>query len=110
MPASKAKRKQLSTNEFNEPRFLIKIRWPVESVHGVLKQKYHLLGPKIDNKLIPKIGSYFRMTSFLNKTFGEILQSIVDTFDVGHSRVSMLKVPPNQMQLCINHIKILDKK
>ena len=28
----------------------------------------------------------------------------------GHNRVSMLKVPPNQMKLCINHIKILDKK
>ena len=31
-------------------------------------------------------------------------------FAKGHSRVSMLKVPPNQMKLCINHIKILDKK
>ena len=81
MPASKAKRKQLSTDEFNEPRFVTKIRWPVESVHCVLKQKYHLLGKKIDKKLIPKIGSYFIIASTLNNTFGNRLQSNVDTFD-----------------------------
>ena len=32
------------------------------------------------------------------------------TLTKGHSRVSVLKVPPNQMKLCMNHIKILDKK
>lgn len=81
MPALKGKRKQLSTEESNESRFVTKIRWAVESVHGVLKQKYRLLDHKIDNKLIPKIGSYFRIASFLNNTFGKRLQSDVDTFD-----------------------------
>ena len=60
---------------------LNKIRWPDESVHGVLKQKNHLSDYKIDNKLIAKIGSYFRIASFLNNTFGKRLQSDVDTFD-----------------------------
>ncbi|GAB1860468.1 SWIM-type domain-containing protein [Camponotus japonicus] len=71
MPALKGKRKQLSTEESNESRFVTKIRWAVESVHGVLKQKYRLLDHKTDNKLIPKIGSYFRIASFLNNTFGK---------------------------------------
>ncbi|XP_011251810.2 uncharacterized protein LOC105248620 [Camponotus floridanus] len=81
MPALKGKRKQLSTEESNESRFVTKIRWAVESVHGVLKQKYRFLDHKIDNKLIPKIGSYFRIASFLNNTFGKRFHSDVDTFD-----------------------------
>ena len=81
MPALKGKRKQLSTKESNESRFVTKIRWAVESVHGVLKQKYRLLDHKIDNKLIPKTGLYFRIASFLNNTFGKRLQSDVDNFD-----------------------------
>ena len=71
MLALKEKRKQLSTDESNRSRFVTKIRWPVESVHSVLKQKYHLLDHKIHKKMIPKIESYFRIASFLNKTFGQ---------------------------------------
>lgn len=40
MPALKGKRKQLTTNESNESRYVTKIRWAVEAVHGILKQKY----------------------------------------------------------------------
>ena len=75
MPALKGKGKQLFTDESNESRFVTKIRWPVESVHGPLKQNYHLLNHIFDDKLIPKIGSYFRIASFLNNTFGKRLQS-----------------------------------
>jgi len=81
MPALKGKRKQLSTKESNQSRFVTKIRWAVESVHGVLKQKYRLLDHKIDNKLIPKVGVYFRIASFLNNTFGKRLQSDVEIED-----------------------------
>jgi len=77
----KGKRKQLSTKESNQSRFVTKIRWAVESVHGVLKQKYRLLDHKIDNKLIPKVGVYFRIASFLNNTFGKRLQSDVEIVD-----------------------------
>ena len=69
MPALKGKRKHLATEEFNESRFVTEVRWAVESVHDVLKEKYRLLDHKIDNKLIPKIGIYFRIRSFLNNTF-----------------------------------------
>ena len=49
----------------------------------------------------------------LKTTFWEILNKILGMTRVcakEHSRVSMLKVPPNQMKLFINYIKILDKK
>lgn len=80
MPALKGKRKQL-TAESNQSRFVTKIRWAVEAVHGILKQKYRLLDHKIDNKLIPKVGIYFRIVSFLNNTYGERLQSDVEARD-----------------------------
>lgn len=51
----------------------------VESVHGTLKQKYCLLDHKIDNKLVPKIGAYFKIASYLNNTFRKRLQSDVET-------------------------------
>ena len=58
--ALKDKRKQLSTEESKESRFVTKTRWVVQAVHGVLKQKHRLLDHKIDNKLVPNIGIYFR--------------------------------------------------
>lgn len=87
MPALKGKRKQL----YNESRFVTKIRWAVESVHGVLKQKYRLLDHKIDNKLIPKIGSYFRIASFLNNTFGKRFHSDVNSFLMTFYRECIVK-------------------
>ena len=75
IPALKGKRKQLSTEESNQSRFVTKIRCVVEAVHGMLKQKYRLLNHKIDNKLVPTIGIYFRVTSFLNNAYLQRLQS-----------------------------------
>ncbi|RLU25196.1 hypothetical protein DMN91_003288 [Ooceraea biroi] len=75
MPALKGKRKQLTTKESNESRYVTKIRWAVEAVHGILKQKYQLLDHKLDNKMLPKIGTYFRIASFINNQFGKRLQS-----------------------------------
>ena len=66
IPALKSKRKQLSTEESNQSRFVTKIRWVVEAVHGMVKQKYRLLDHKTDNKLVPNIRIYFRVASFLN--------------------------------------------
>ena len=75
MPALKGKRKQLTTEESNESRYVTKIRWVVEAVHGIIKQKYRLLDHKLDNKMLRKIGTYFRIASFLNNQFGKRLQS-----------------------------------
>ena len=54
---------------------MTKIRWVVKAVHGMLKQKYRLLNHKIHNKLVPNIGIYFRVASFLNNAYGQMLQS-----------------------------------
>lgn len=75
MPALKEKCKQLTTKESNESRYVTKICWAVEAVHGIIKQKYRLLDYKLDNKMLPKIGTYFRIASFLNNQFGKRLQS-----------------------------------
>ena len=78
MPAFKGKQKQLSTEQSNESRLVTKIRWPVESVHGVLGKKYNLLHNQLDNKLIPKVGSLCKVASYLNNTFGKRLNSDQD--------------------------------
>lgn len=80
MPALKGKRKQLTTEESNNSRFVTKIRWVVKSIHVVIKQKCLLLNHKIDNKLLPKVESYFRIAWFLNNIFGKRLNSDVDNF------------------------------
>ena len=69
-PAFKCKRKLLAAEESNQSRFVTKIHWVVESVHDTSKQQYRLLDHKIDNKLLPKVGSCFEIASFLNNTFG----------------------------------------
>ena len=73
--ALKGKRKQLTTREWNYSRYMTKIRWAVEAVHRILNQKYRLLDHKLDNKLLPNIGTYFRIASFLNNGFENRLQS-----------------------------------
>lgn len=52
MPALKGKRKQLSTEESNDSRFVSKI----VLCAGIMKHKHHLLDHKIDKKLILKVG------------------------------------------------------
>ena len=47
----------------------------------VCLNKYRLLDHKIDNNLIPKIGIYFRIASFLNNIFGKRFHFYDDTFD-----------------------------
>ena len=47
----------------------------MEAVHGILRQKYRLLDHKLDNKLLPQIGTYFRIALFIHNRFGNTLQS-----------------------------------
>lgn len=73
IPALKGKRKQLTTTESNESRFVTKIRWVVEAVHGMIKSKNHLLDHKFDNKMISKVEAYYQIVSFLLNLFGKRL-------------------------------------
>ena len=49
----------------------------MESVHGIIKQKYRLLDHMIDNKLLPNVGFYFKTAAFLHNQFGKALKSDV---------------------------------
>ncbi|XP_076660127.1 uncharacterized protein LOC143363434 [Halictus rubicundus] len=75
MPACKGNRAQLITAEANSSRFVTKIRWIVEAVHGDIAQKYRLLHHKIDNKLLPCLKSLCRIASFLHNEFGKRLDT-----------------------------------
>lgn len=75
IPAHKGNRPQLTSRESNDSRFVTKVRWPVEAVHGDIKQKYRLLDHKLDNKLLPKVRSYCRIACFLHNEFGKRLDS-----------------------------------
>ena len=54
---------------------MTKIQWVVEAVRVMLKQNYRLPDHKINNKLVPNIGIYFRVASILNNAYGQRLQS-----------------------------------
>ena len=97
MPALKGERKQLSTKKSNESRFVTKVRWAVESVHDELQQKYRLLDYKIHNKVMPEIGIYFRITLFLNITFGRRFHSDDESFDEILQRIHNKKEVQNTL-------------
>lgn len=81
MPALKGNRAQLDTLVCNKSRLVTKVRWVVESVHGIIKQKYHLLDHKVDNKILPKIGTLWKIACFLNNKYGKRLLSDVNNTD-----------------------------
>ena len=77
MPSLKGNRKQLTKRESKESRYVTKIRWAVEALHGILKQKYRLLDHKLDNELLPKIGthiseSHYFLTIYLGRGYNPI--------------------------------------
>ena len=47
----------------------------MESVHGIMKQKYRLLDHIIDNKLLSNVGLYFKIASFPHNQFEKVLKS-----------------------------------
>ncbi|XP_075589844.1 uncharacterized protein LOC142597771 [Dermatophagoides farinae] len=83
MPAFKDKgRTQLTCQQSNESRFVTKIRWVVEAIHGIIGQKYDLLHRQYKNYSLKKLGLYCRIACYLYNTFGKRLTSdynMVDT-------------------------------
>lgn len=47
----------------------------------MLKQKYHLLDQKFDNKMLPRIGSFYRIASFLHNKYNKRLISDLEYSD-----------------------------
>lgn len=73
MPALKGKKKQLSTEESNASRFETKIRWVVESVHGILGQKYKILHHQFRNQNLPNSEVICKTACLLLNETGKLL-------------------------------------
>ena len=82
MPSLEGKKNQLSREEANHSRFVTKIRWAVEAVHGVVGQKYKLLHHQFDNKALYNAKWYCQIACFLNNFFGKRFHSDVDMTDI----------------------------
>lgn len=70
MPALKGK-KQLLTIEANESRFVTKLRWVVEAVHGIIGTKFKLQHNQFDNKTLKSAERYCKVAYFLINEFGK---------------------------------------
>ncbi|XP_046142743.1 uncharacterized protein LOC123988053 [Osmia bicornis bicornis] len=104
MPALKGKRKQLTTAESNASRYVTKIRWVVEAVHGIIGQKYKLLHHQMSNKILPKVSLFCKIACFLHNTFGKRLNSDVGLCDDIVQRMSFQKNTENSLtQQAENH-------
>lgn len=98
MPTLKGNRKQLTCQEANESRYVTKIRWPVEAVHGMIKQKNKLLDNVINNKILPKTGSLYRIASYLLNVFGKRLTSDATTTEEVHNRFHNMRNIGNTLE------------
>lgn len=81
MPALKGKRKQLPTNEANESRFVTKLRWVVEAVHGIIGSKFKLLHNQFNNNMLDSAMLYCKVANFLVNEFGKRLNCDTDLQD-----------------------------
>lgn len=73
MPALRGKRKQLTTQEANDSRFVTKLRWVVKAVHGIIGNKFQLLHHEFDKKRLPSAKTYCEIANFLVNLFGKRL-------------------------------------
>ena len=46
----------------------------MESVYGIIKQRYRFLDHIIDNKLLQNVGLYVKIAAFLHNQFGKALK------------------------------------
>ena len=71
MPAVNGKRKNLPTEEANLSRFVTKVRWVVEAIHGIIGQKFKLLNNQYKNKSLKKLESYVKIANYLHNEFSK---------------------------------------
>lgn len=110
MPSLKGKRHQLTTAEANQSRRVTKIRWVVESIHGIIGQKYRILHNQLDNKLLPKLRSYCRVASFLNNQFGKRVKSDPDLCDEIFNQMVTRNANENSLALQVENKGWVRKK
>ena len=76
MPAlMNKKEKQLSTLLANKTRIVTKLRWVVEAIHGIIKQKWKLLNWEIKNQSLINIKDLFQIAGSLHNLYGPKLGS-----------------------------------
>lgn len=110
MPALKRNRKQLTTAEANDSRYVTKIRWVVEAVHGALKQKYKQLDETFDNKMLDKIQSLYRIAAYFFNRFGKPLISDCKMATPIFERMSIKKCDHNVLATIVEEKGLLRKK
>ena len=72
MPALRSSEKQLTTKQANESRVVTKIRWVVECIHGIVKQKWKILND-FRNVNLHKVKPFFRIAGSLQNMYGKKL-------------------------------------
>ena len=72
MPALRSSEKQLTTKQANESRVVTKIRWVVECIHGIVKQKLKILND-FRNVNLHKVKPFFRIAGSLHNMYGKKL-------------------------------------
>lgn len=97
MPAMKGRRKQLPCDEANNSRFVTKLRWIVEAVHGRVAQRYRLLHHSLDNKMLPKARSICRIVGYLENKYGQRSWSDGVLFEVIIDYMEMRVATPNTL-------------
>lgn len=97
MPAMKGKRAQLTTKESNESRFVTKLRWVVEAIHGIIGQRFKLLHHQLDNKLLPRAAALCKIVCFLQNKFGKRLNSDIEMQDEIIERMEKLRATENTL-------------
>ena len=90
--------KRLTTLQANDSRMVTKIRWVIETVHGILKNKYRLLDLKRQNKSLCKITIDFLVASCLNNVFGARLISDKDDWQEISNLMIQNRLRPNILQ------------
>ena len=87
----------MTTAQTDESRFVTKIRWAVEAVHGIIKQKCRILNKRFDNNLPSKIGIMLKIVRHLNILYGKRLSSDRTMFDEVCGRMLQMRDKPNEL-------------
>lgn len=97
MPSLKGKKNQLTTEESNYSRYVTKLRWVVESIHGILGQKYRLLHNQFRNTMLPSAGTFCKIANLLQNLFGKRLNILDDKTKIIVERMKSTNLNANPL-------------
>lgn len=66
---------QLSRKQSNASRYVTKLRWVIECIHGIIAQKYKLLQHQFRNQALSDAGTYCRLACYIYNLTGKRLNS-----------------------------------